>query len=114
MWVIPGHSQPRTGEEEVAVTFDDMLHEEDNMTTMAGFQKLVELCLQVAAGLHAIEGAAVSAMQNTPMAVRRLCLDFLALQPLAKLPQCRQPRTHCTEPLWECGELWRPLLVSSW
>ena len=50
----------------MAVTFDDMLHEEDNMNTMAGFQKLVKLCLRMAAGLHAIAGAAVSAMQNTP------------------------------------------------
>ena len=50
----------------MAVTFDDMLHEEDNMNTMFGFQKLLKLCLRMAAGLHAIAGAAVSAMQNTP------------------------------------------------
>ena len=50
----------------MAVTFDDMLHEQDNMNTMAGFQKLLKLCLQMAAGLHAIPRTAVSAMQNTP------------------------------------------------
>ena len=58
MWAITIHGQPRNVEGEVAVTFDDMLHEEDQLTTMAGFQTLVRLCLRVAAGLHAMEGAA--------------------------------------------------------